>query len=173
MEDRKQSAAWEEVSRLYHSITTELIRTGRTISTMESCTSGLIASLLTDTEGSSAVTKGSFVTYSNFAKIRQGVAASTIETYGVYSRETAAEMASCARAAYGADIGIGVTGSFGNTDPANADSVPGQVFFAIDVNGAVSTYEEQIPPQESRLAYKLYMAALIGREGQALLAESA
>ena len=39
----------------YRQITTALIREGLTITTMESCTAGLIASLLTDTEGSSAI----------------------------------------------------------------------------------------------------------------------
>ena len=54
--------------------------------------------------------KGAFVTYSNEAKIRQGVPAQTISRYSVYSRETAAEMAKACAEAYGADIGIGVTG---------------------------------------------------------------
>ena len=41
-------------------------------------------------------------------------------------------MAEACRKAYGADIGIGVTGTMGNVDPANPEaSVPGQVYFAI------------------------------------------
>ena len=43
------------------------------ITTMESCTAGQIASLLTDTSGSSAIIEGAFVTYSNDAKITCGV----------------------------------------------------------------------------------------------------
>ena len=43
------------------------------ITTMESCTAGQIASLLTDTSGSSAIIEGAFVTYSNEAKIQIGV----------------------------------------------------------------------------------------------------
>ena len=54
---------------------TYLIEHGISISTMESCTSGLLASAITDTEGASAIFKGGFVTYSNEAKIRQGVPA--------------------------------------------------------------------------------------------------
>ena len=72
----------------YTELTLGLIRRGLTITTMESCTSGQIASLITDTEGSSAVLKGAFVTYSNEAKIMQGVPAAIIGTYGVYSAET-------------------------------------------------------------------------------------
>ena len=40
------------------SIIKQLIASHTTISTMESCTSGLIASLITDTEGASAIFPG-------------------------------------------------------------------------------------------------------------------
>jgi nicotinamide mononucleotide (NMN) deamidase PncC len=50
-----------------------LIKKHLTVSTMESATSGQIASLITDTEGSSAVLKGAFITYCNEAKIMQGL----------------------------------------------------------------------------------------------------
>ena len=59
----------------YRKLTKFLIEKNLTITTMESATSGQIASLITDTEGSSAVLKGAFVTYCNEAKIMQGVPA--------------------------------------------------------------------------------------------------
>ncbi len=112
-----------------------LIRQGITISVMESCTGGLFASALTDTEGVSAIFSGSFVTYSNEAKARCGVPSAVIRRYGVYSAETASAMAEAARAAYGAEIGVGITGSMANPDPRNADSVPGEVYFAVCRDG--------------------------------------
>ena len=145
----------------YTELTLGLIRHGLTITTMESCTSGQIASLITDTEGSSAVLKGAFVTYSTETKIMLGVPAGIIETYGVYSAETAAAMAEACRSAYKADIGTGVTGSFGNADPANADSIPGEVYFAVATERGTETFHCTIPVQASRLAYKLYMADVI------------
>ena len=148
----------------YEELTRTLINKNITITTMESCTSGQIASLITDTEGSSAIIKGAFVTYSNEAKILQGVDEKVIEQYGVYSKETAAAMAEVCRAAYGADIGVGVTGSFGNADPGNADSVPGDVYFAIATKEGTAGYYYAIPSQSSRLSYKLYMADLIADE---------
>lgn len=148
----------DEARALYRELTLTLIEKNKKITTMESCTSGQVASLITDTEGSSAILKGAFITYSNEAKIRQGVPAETIETYGVYSRETARAMAEAARKAYGADLAIGVTGSMGNVDPANADSVPGQVYFALDIEGAVTDYYRELPPQDSRNGYKLLVA---------------
>ena len=150
-----------QVREKYRELTLSLIDSGTTITTMESCTSGLVASLITDTEGASAIFKGSSVTYSNEAKVLQGVPSRIIEDYGVYSVETASAMAEACRKAFGADIGVGVTGSFGNVDPNNSDSVPGEVFFAVvDRNGARSRHCH-VPPQPSRNAYKLFMADVI------------
>ena len=118
----------------YERLTKTLIAKGLTLTTMESCTSGQIVSLVSDTEGSSAVVKGAYVTYSNEAKIMQGVPAEIIEKYGVYSKETAAAMAMTSRKSYKSNIGIGVTGTLGNVDVNNADSVPGHVYFAIDID---------------------------------------
>ena len=156
----------EEVMRAsvrekYEKLTRLLISKNCTVTTMESCTAGLIASLLTDTEGSSAILKGAFVTYSNEAKIMQGVPAEVIREYGVYSIETAEAMAKACRRTYGADIGIGVTGSFGNEDPNNPDSIPGEVFFAIADAEKIISEHCTVPDQPCRQAYKLYMAEKI------------
>lgn len=146
------------VREKYAQITNELIRKNSSITTMESCTCGLVASLITDTEGASAILKGAFITYSNEAKVLQGVPAEIIDSYGVYSEETAVAMAKVCRQTYHADIGVGVTGSFGNVDPANPDSIPGEVWFAVSVGRRVIKKHCSIPAQPSRFAYKLYMA---------------
>lgn len=145
----------------YAEITRALIASNTTITTMESCTSGQVASLITDTEGASAIMRGAFVTYSNEAKVMQGVPAATIQTYGVYSSQTAVAMAQACRAVYDADLGIGVTGSFGNVDPNNADSVPGEVFFALAIGTKTRAYHCTMPAQPSRLHYKLYIADVL------------
>lgn len=62
----------------YRSLTKLLIQKNMTISTMESATAGQIVSLITDTEGASAIIKGAFVTYCNEAKIMQGC---TVRSY--------------------------------------------------------------------------------------------
>jgi PncC family amidohydrolase len=162
----------QEIREHYRRLTKLLIDRKYTITTMESATSGQIASLITDTEGSSAVLKGAFITYSNEAKILQGVPAETIEKYTVYSRETAEAMAAACMKAYGARIGIGVTGTMGNVDPANPDaSVPGQVYFAIGMDNGIcggdgttsgqpviESFHLELAPQPSRLMYKLAVA---------------
>ncbi|MBQ8981955.1 MAG: CinA family protein [Lachnospiraceae bacterium] len=148
-----------EIRKDYEKLTKLLVRRQLTITTMESATSGQIASLITDTEGASAVIKGAFITYSNEAKIMQGVPAEMIDRYTVYSKETAAAMAQTCARIYGADIGIGVTGTMGNVDPANPEaSVPGQVYYAICVNGSTESYYLELASQPTRLMYKLAVA---------------
>ena len=145
----------DNVRAEYTALTKKLIETGLTVTTMESCTGGLIASLITDTVGASAVMKGAYVTYSNEAKIMNGVPEKTISDFGVYSDETAAAMASVCRENYHADIGIGVTGSLVSVDPGNRGSVPGEVYFAVDFRGEVFcgrvTCAEGLPRAECKL----------------------
>lgn len=145
----------------YQELTRLLIEKECTITSMESCTSGLLASLITDEEGSSMIFKGSFVAYSNEAKVLMGVPCEIIAQYGVYSAETAVAMAEVSRSAFQTDIAVGVTGTFGNADPSNADSTPGEVFFAIASEKGISCFHCVVPEQPTRLAYKLYMASII------------
>ena len=68
------------------SIIKQLIASHTTISHHgKICTSGLIASLITDTEGASAIFPGGYVTYLNETKVLVGVDPSVIEIHGVYS----------------------------------------------------------------------------------------
>lgn len=150
------------IRALYRAITLSLIDRKMTITTMESCTAGLVASLITDTEGSSAAMKGAFITYSNEAKVARGVPAELIERCGVYSIETAEAMARACRAAYAADIGIGVTGTMGNVDPANRDSVPGEVYIAIEYHHSMHAWRLSMPPCPTRYAGKLAVAGEVG-----------
>jgi nicotinamide-nucleotide amidase len=85
-----------------------------TISTAESCTGGLIASLLTDISGSSEIFLGTAVTYSNSSKENIiNVQNDTLEKFGAVSIETAKEMAEGTRKVFGSDIGISTTGIAG------------------------------------------------------------
>jgi nicotinamide-nucleotide amidase len=87
---------------------------GLTIAAAESCTGGLVAARLTSVPGSSAVFAGGVVAYDDRIKREQlGVPAETLERHGAVSAETAAAMTSGARAAFGADLAISVTGVAG------------------------------------------------------------
>ena len=155
----------QEIRKNYEKLTKLLIEKNMTITTMESCTSGQLASLITDTEGASAVLKGAFVTYCNEAKIMQGVPEEIIEKYSVYSKETACAMADACRKAYNADIGVGVTGTMGNVDPENAStSVPGQVWFAFSLKEKTIPFFIELSPQPTRFEYKMAVAKEVANE---------
>lgn len=119
----------------------KLIAGRKTISTMESCTSGLIASMITDTEGASAIFPGGYVTYLNETKIFIGVEEAVIRQYGVYSKECARAMAHTVKEKLRTDIAIGITGTTGNIDPNNADSVQGEVYFCILIDDKIYDYK--------------------------------
>ena len=149
----------QEIRNDYHKLTKTLKEKNISITTMESCTSGQLASLITDTEGASGIMKGAFVTYSNEAKIKQGVPEEIIDKYSVYSKETACAMADACRKTYNADIGIGVTGSMGNVDLANVEaSVPGQVWFAFSTKDKIYDFYLDLEPQTTRFEYKMAVA---------------
>lgn len=85
-----------------------------TVATAESCTGGLIASRLTDISGSSAYVEGSVVSYSNAVKERLlNVSPQTLIDHGAVSETTAREMALGARALFGVDYAVSVTGIAG------------------------------------------------------------
>ena len=109
----------------------KLIGNGTTIATMESCTGGALASAITDCSGASEIFFGGDVTYSNLTKAAAGVDPEIISQFGVYSLETAEDMARTAATKYGTVLGVGITGSLGRLDPNNADSVSGKVYCAI------------------------------------------
>lgn len=80
----------------------------------ESCTGGLILSVLTDCAGSSAYVQGGIVTYSNEAKMRfLKVREATLIEHGAVSEATAAEMARGALTLFGVDYALSVTGIAG------------------------------------------------------------
>lgn len=84
------------------------------ISTVESCTGGLIASSIVSVSGASNVFEYGFVTYSNAAKKEcVGVADEIFEKYGAVSAECAYAMAKGGKKKADSHICISVTGVAG------------------------------------------------------------
>jgi nicotinamide-nucleotide amidase len=109
----------------------ELYRSrGLMLTTAESCTGGLVAALLTEIAGSSAVVERGFVTYSNAAKEELlGVPTALLAAYGAVSAEVAGAMAQGALGHSRADIAVAITGIAG-PGGATPDKPVGLVHFA-------------------------------------------
>lgn len=90
-----------------------LLAHGLTLATMESCTGGLLSSLITDIPGSSNAFRGGLISYATELKEAWGVPAKVIAAHGVVSVETARAMAEAARQRTGASVGLSVTGVAG------------------------------------------------------------
>ncbi|MFW5748089.1 MAG: CinA family protein [Chloroflexota bacterium] len=87
---------------------------GLTIATAESCTGGLIGHLLTEVPGSSSYMLGGMIAYDNTIKMRLlSVKEATLIAHGAVSQQVAAEMALGARALFGTDYAVSVTGIAG------------------------------------------------------------
>ena len=107
------------------------------ISAAESCTGGLFTKLITDIPGSSEVIDLSIVTYANAAKVKfLGVSEKSIADYGVVSEEVAVQMARGICDAFGADVGVGITGIAG-PGGGTAEKPVGLVWTAVCYEGRV------------------------------------
>ena len=84
-----------------------LIDNNKTLAVAESCTGGLLSSLMTDVSGSSSYIKANFVTYANEAKMKYlNVKEETLKEHGAVSIETANEMVQGLLNETGADYAI-------------------------------------------------------------------
>ena len=110
------------------------------LATAESCTGGLVASLLTDVEGASHAFDCGFAVYSDAAKTAAlGVPAALIAEEGAVSRAVAIAMAEGALARSEAHVAFAVTGFAG---PAGEGDEEGLVHFACARRGGPTAHSE-------------------------------
>lgn len=116
---------------------------GWRIATAESCTGGLVAALLTEIAGSSAVLDRGFVTYSNRAKADLlGVPREVLREHGAVSEATARAMAAGARERSGMELAVAITGVAG-PGGGSAEKPVGLVHFACSAVGADVAHVER------------------------------
>lgn len=116
-----------------------LKKNGFTLTTAESATGGMIAAILINVPGISEFFEEGYITYSNAAKIKLiHVNPKTIETYGVVSKETAADMAESAAKTAGCNAALSVTGVAGPGGGTKECPV-GLVYIGCHLNGKTIT----------------------------------
>lgn len=105
------------------------------ITTVESCTGGLLASKIVNVSGASSVFYEGFITYANSAKeIYAGVFKETLDKYGAVSSQVAMEMVQGASKKTGADVAVSVTGIAG-PDGGTEEKPVGLVYIGCYVKG--------------------------------------
>ena len=124
----------EEATR---NLLTEACERNLMLTTAESCTGGMLASLLTDVKGVAHAFDRGFITYSEEAKTEMlGVSAELLAQKGAVSKEVAVAMAEGALARSWAHIALAVTGF------ADEGDEPGLVHFACARSGSTTKHCE-------------------------------
>ena len=124
------------------------------ISTVESCTGGLLSSYLTDVSGSSSYITLNLVTYSNAMKHKMlGVSNEILETKGAVSSECAFEMAKGLYKLTSSDICVSTTGIAGPTG-GSKDKPVGLMYSAIYTPNNYQIYKIIKPSETPRTKMK-------------------
>lgn len=120
-----------------------LLENHYTITTVESCTGGLLAGTILNVSGASGCVNEGYITYSNEAKERiVGVKHETLQSVGAVSEETAMEMALGGAKVANSDVAISVTGIAGPSGGSPTKPV-GLVYIGCCVHGQVEVRKFQ------------------------------
>lgn len=132
-----------------------------TLTTVESCTGGLLSGRLVNVSGASAVFGQSFVTYANKAKKKLvGVKKSTLKEFGAVSEETAKEMAEggCREAESDACLAItGIAGPDGGTE----EKPVGLVYIGCCIKGKTVVRRYQFTGNRQKVREYAVVSALV------------
>ena len=131
---------------------------GLTLGSVESMTGGLFSAKFTEIPGSSAVFKGSIVTYSAEEKINiVGVKKETIDKYGVVSEQVAIEMAELGRKLLNVDVCVSVTGNAGPTTEPGGKPV-GCFFVGVSSKDGTFAKECNVPQKRNEVRNSAVLA---------------
>jgi nicotinamide-nucleotide amidase len=116
--------------------------TDKTISTAESCSSGRLATLLTEYPGSSDFFKGGIVAYADECKEQLlGVSKELIEQKSAVSEDVAREMVKGAIKLFGTDYAVAMTG-FAGPGGGTEDEPIGSIWIAVGSADEIITYHQ-------------------------------
>lgn len=133
-----------------------------TISTMESCTAGYLATTITNVDNSSEVLKFSAITYSNEFKVKMGVDKKTIDKYSVYSFNVSRQMAKAISDFTKSTYGVGITGKINRVDVNNIAGKDNEIFVTI-YSSISNNYEDVLItcPNKPREKCKKYIVSVV------------
>ncbi len=138
-----------------------LIANKLTVSTVESCTGGMLAARLINVPGISEVYKSGYITYSNKAKRRiLGIKKGMLEKKGAVSEEVAKEMAKGAAAISKAEVSVSVTGIAGPGGGTEEKPV-GLVYIACNVCGKIKVKKFNFRGDRAKIRETSVSSALI------------
>ena len=141
-------------------IATELVSRGRTLAVAESCTGGLVARRITERPGSSRYFLGGVVTYADEAKrAHLGVPGELLHRHGAVSEEAVRAMAQGVVRAFGADIGLAVTGVAG-PGGGSAEKPVGTVWYAVHLDGLTEARLSTFPGERRAVRERSAQAVL-------------
>ena len=121
----------KDVINLTQALGEKFLKQNIILTTVESCTGGLLAAQLTNIPGSSTWFDRGFITYSNQSKVDcVKVKEFTINKYGAVSQQTANEMALGSINNSKGNLGLSITGIAGPSGGSKLKPV-GTIFFAI------------------------------------------
>ncbi|OGC43142.1 hypothetical protein A2Y85_01260 [candidate division WOR-3 bacterium RBG_13_43_14] len=130
-----------------------------TMSVCESCTGGMLGSMITSLPGSSFYFAGGIIAYSNAVKEKFGIQHRILLRYGAVSKQTAGEMAKIARQQLMTDIGIGITGIAG-PDGGSKGKPLGLVYIAISSHDTVRIERYLLKGRRNEIRHKACDKAL-------------
>ncbi len=132
----------------------------KTLALAESCTGGMLGSIITEIPGASKFFTHGWVTYSNEAKISElSVPRELIESHGAVSSEVAAAMAQGARKRAGSDYAIAITGIAGPGGGTEKKPV-GTVFIALATPDNIVSEKYVFPTDRKSVRYRAALTAL-------------
>ena len=122
----------------------KLTASNQTLSTVESCTGGLLFGYLTAVPGASAVLERGFITYSDQSKQEMvGVTENTLAAFGAVSQQTAEEMAKGGCQIARTDLSISLTGIAGPSG-GSAEKPVGLVWISAFRKGGIQQTERHL-----------------------------
>ena len=141
---------------------------GVTVATAESLTAGMVAAVLADTPGASAMLQGGVVSYNNTVKRDVlGVPQDLLDAVGSVDEAVACAMAEGARRVCGADLAVSTTGVAG--PEAHDGKAVGTVFIGIAGTGGTQAFPYSFEGSRAEIR-GLACAAALERLQEALAA---